>query len=141
MTIQEAELWIRRLEGGNSFDEYRPSSNLSIVLRLMLHSHLKMATIQRMTVEKYRAREYVTKRGGKIVYTFEVTPEDDCIVEKHIRENRLEEGDLLIQVSDRSMRYKFQNMVSAYGVSGRRPEMADLYFAGLGRESKEMKRI
>lgn len=128
MTIQEAELWIRRLEGGNFDDAYRPSSNLSIVMRLMLHSHLKAASIYRLTVEGYRNREFI------------VTEEDQQIIERHIRENRLSEEDLLIQVSDRANRKKFQHMVGVYHSGGRRPELGDFYFAGLGRESKEMKR-
>ncbi|MBR3823574.1 MAG: hypothetical protein IKJ39_00075 [Lachnospiraceae bacterium] len=129
MTKEEAELWIRRLEGGNSDDAYRPSTNLSIVLRLMLHSGLKAVKIYRLTVGEYQQK------------TFPVREEDNRIIQDHIRKNQLEDTDLLIRVSDRALRYKFQNLVSVYHTRGRRPEMADFFFAGQGIEdNKPMKR-
>lgn len=142
MTKEEAELWIRRLEGGNSDDAYRPSTNLSIVMRLMLHSHLKMATICNMTVTEYKYREYISARNAEYCYPFDVIEEDDKIVQKHIRENQLTESEYLIQVTDRSMRFKFQNLVSVYyNGQGKRPEIGDFYFAGLGIEdNKSMRR-
>lgn len=140
MTEQEAKLWIKRFEGGSVDDEFRPSSDLSIVMRLMLNSHIKMATILRLTVDDYRNGSYVTMRGGLYEYSFEVTAEDDAIVEKHIKKNQLEKDDVLIQVSDRALRYKFQNVVKTYGYAGRRPEIGDFYFAGLGLENKPMNR-
>lgn len=66
--------------------------------------------------------------------------EDSEIIEKHIREYGISGEDRLIQVSDRANRKKFQHIVGVYYSGGRRPELADLYYAGLGRESKEMKR-
>lgn len=141
MTKEEAELWIKRLEGGNSDDAYRPSSNLSIVLRLMLHSHIKMATICNMTVGDYRRREYISTKNAEYVYPFEVTEEDDVLVEKHIRKNNIRENDYLITVSNRALRFKFQNMVRVYYNGGRRPEIGDFFFAGLGIEdNKPMRR-
>ena len=141
MTVEEAELWIRRMEGGNSDDAYRPSSNISIVMRLMLHSHLKMAAVCNLTVGDYRRREYISARNAEYVYSFEVAEEDDEIVRKHIRENQIGENDYLITVSDRALRGKFQNMVSVYyNGQGERPELSDLYHAGLGGVKKPMKR-
>ena len=142
MTKEEAELWIRRLEGGNSDDAYRPSSNLSIVLRLMLHSHIKMAVVCNLTVGDYRRREYISTRSAEYCYPFEVTEEDDKIVESHISEYQLTESEYLIQVTDRSMRFKFQNLVSVYyNGQGKRPEIGDFFFAGLGIENnKSMRR-
>lgn len=141
MTKEEAELWIKRLEGGNSDDAYRPSTNLSIVLRLMLHSHIKMAAICSLSVGDYRRREYISARNAEYCYPFEVAEEDDEIVRKHIRKNQLGECDKIITVSDRALRFKFQNLVSVYYTGGRRPEIGDFYFAGLGIENnKSMRR-
>lgn len=141
MTKEEAELWIKRLEGGNSDDAYRPSTNLSIVLRLMLHSHIKMAVVCNLTVGDYRRREYISTKNAEYVYSYEVTEEDDEIVEKHIRKKNLGDEDMLIQVSSRALRQKFQNMVSVYYTGGRRPEIGDFFYAGLGIENnKSMRR-
>ena len=142
MTKEEAELWIRRLEGGNSDDAYRPSSNLSIVLRLMLHSHIKMAVVCNLTVGDYRRREYIGTRNAGDCYPFDVLEEDDKIVESHISEYQLTESEYLIQVTDRSMRFKFQNLVSVYyNGQGKRPEIGDFFFIGLGIENnKSMRR-
>ena len=142
MTKEEAELWIRRLEGGNSDDAYRPSSNLSIVLRLMLHSHIKMAVVCNLTVGDFRRREYIGTRSAGDCYPFDVTEEDDKIVESHISEYQLTESEYLIQVTDRPMRFKFQNLVSVYyNGQGKRPEIGDFFFAGLGIEdNKSMRR-
>lgn len=142
MTKEEAELWIKRLEGGNSDDAYRPSTNLSIVMRLMLHSHIKMTAICNMTVAEYKHREYISARNAEYCYPFEVAEEDDRIVQKHISKNDLGENDYLITVSDRALRGKFQNMVSVYyNGQGKRPEIGDFYYAGLGIENnKSMRR-
>lgn len=47
MTEQEAEFWIRRFEGGNEDDKYRASDELRIVMRLMLHSNIRIAMTEK----------------------------------------------------------------------------------------------
>lgn len=142
MTEKEAEFWIRRFEGGNEDDRYRASDELRIVMRLMLHSNIRIATICDLTVYSYRQRYYVTMRGGEYMYNFDVYDEDDEIVEAYIRKKKLKDNDYIIQVSKEALRKKFRHLVSVYyeGEEEERPELKDLYGAGIGREYKPMKR-
>lgn len=137
MTRAEGEEWIRRFEGGNSEDKFRPSSNLSIMLRLMLHSHLRPFEIYDLTVGYYKLG-YITK--GLTFKIYSINDEDDEIIKNHIKKYNLGPNDKLITVSAKALRAKFQNMVSVYHTGENRPEMVDLYFAGIGKENKPMKR-
>lgn len=138
MTKDEAELWIRRFEGGNSEDRFRTSSNLSITMRLMLHSHLKLKEICDLTVGYYKLG-FITK--GLNLYTYRISDEDNEIIKAHIRKYNLKGDDKLITVSDRALRAKFENLTSVYCTHEERPELIDLYFAGRGIENnKPMKR-
>ena len=143
MTRAEGEEWIRRFEAGNDEDKYRTSSNLSIMLRLMLHSHLRPAEIYKLTVGMYRLG-YMYKENVKIYdNTFKelnISEIDNEIIENHIKKYKLGLKDKLITVSDRALRAKFQNMVSVYCTHEEGPEMVELYYAGIGKENKPMKR-
>lgn len=138
MTKDEAELWIRRFEGGNSEDRFRTSSNLSITMRLMLHSHLKLKEICDLTVGYYKLG-FITK--GLSLQIYSINEEDDEIIKAHIRKYNLKGDDKLITVSDRALRAKFKNLVYVYCTHEEGPELIDLYFAGRGIENnKPMKR-
>lgn len=156
MTKEEAELWIKRLEGGNSDDAYRPSEDLSLVLRLALHSHLKPAMICRFTCFDVIAKHFVKPNGeavplerdsrGYEIPAWYPVGEDFELVNRHatkvaVRNNQNWDAKF-ITVSDRALRQKFQNLVSVYyNGQGKRPEIGDFYFAGLGIEdNKEMRR-
>lgn len=140
MPIYEAEQWIERFEAGNYEDKYRTSSDLQIVLRLMLHSHLKIETIRNLSVGEYRSGNFVKLRSGEYMYHFEVTDEDDAIVEAHIRKYKLKDNDNLLRVSDRALRKKFKHLVKAYYTHEEGPELADIYYSGIRQPHKRMKR-
>ena len=138
MTRAEGEEWIRRFEAGNDEDKYRTSSNLSITMRLMLHSHLKLKEICDLTVGYYKLG-FITK--GLSLKIYSINEEDDEIIKAHIRKYKLKENDKLITVSDRALRAKFENLTSVYCTHEERPELIDLYCAGRGIEdNKPMKR-
>lgn len=159
MTREKAEEWISRLETPPFNDDaYRPSIDLSLVLRLELHSHLKPSEIYKLTRYDVERKimpvthpRYIPKEGNgkyslenskRYIYT---TPEDYnlCIhqsVELMKKENNANPERKLVAVSGRALRYKFQNMVNfwcEHKGETERPEIIDFYYAGLDLTEEE----
>ena len=150
MKKEDGEFLIKRLESGNEYDLYRPSSDLSIVLRLMLHNHMKLAHICDMTVcDIYQWHIDAAdgklpikkdKRGIEILIS-KLSKEDYAVVKEHIKKKNLSPNDKLITVTKRALRYKYKNLVNVNYSEENAPEMGQFYFAGLGIEDcKSMKR-
>lgn len=150
MKKKECEFLIKKLEQGNPNDLYRPSSDLSILLRLMLHCHLKPNQIYKMTVHDFYSRQIAISDGtlpikkdkrGLPIPIVKISRKDYSIIKKHIQKKNLSPDDKLITVDQRSLRYKFENLASVYYEKDKRPEMVQFYYVGLGIEDyKPMKR-
>ena len=147
MTYEEAQRFIKRLEGGNEDDSYRPNTNLSIVLRLALYSGLKPIYTYRLTMADLTETAnggangyYLTKRCGKIPHPFSINPEDFEIIKKHCKRNHIDKEAPIITCSERACRMVFANVATVYYSKNTKPKLKEIYAASPKRKNKTYKK-
>lgn len=137
---QVKELIICAKNGDLVGNTYRASLEMAVLMSLLYFGPMKVTDALNITEEALEKGTYLSKRKGQV--RFRLPEEQQMLVRWYLASERkqgrcLKRADALLTKTKQNYDKLFKKIASTVGIEAR---LSDLYYAGLGRESKEMKR-